>query len=158
MSPSNPFRPSWRPADVNAPAPTSLTSADSLARAEAALKALAGQFARWLRDEIDKLEAARARVATEGLSGDAGEALYITAHDLKGLGGTYEFPIVSRIAASLCALLEDADKRPARPLDLIDAHIEAIKAMVRDDIREDLHPLGGATVIALENRARAIAG
>jgi hypothetical protein len=130
-------------------------SLDVVARAEAALKALAGQFSRWLQDEIDKLDAARARVAAEGLTGDAGETLYIHAHDLKGLGGTYEFPIVTRIAGSLCNLLEEPRSRGAIPLSLIDAHIEAIKAMVRDNIRDELHPVGGTVAAALENQVHA---
>jgi hypothetical protein len=130
-------------------------SLDVVARAEAALKALAGQFARWLQDEIDKLDTARARVAGEGLTGDAGETLYMHAHDLKGLGGTYEFPIVTRIAGSLCNLLEEPGRRAAVPLALIDAHIEAIKTMVRDDIRDELHPVGGTVAAALENQVQA---
>ena len=34
--------------------------ADAIAKAEAALKSLSGQFAQWLDDEIKKLDAARA--------------------------------------------------------------------------------------------------
>jgi len=129
---------------------------DVVARAEAALRALAGPFARWLQEEIDKLDVARARAGAEGLAGDAGEALYTHAHDLKGLGGTYEFPIVTRMAGSLCALLEDPARRGATPLPLIDAHIDAIKAMVRDDIRDEEHPVGGAIAAALETQVQAI--
>ena len=36
----------------------------AVAKAEAALKGLSGQFAQWLQDEIDKLEAARAAIKT----------------------------------------------------------------------------------------------
>jgi hypothetical protein len=133
-----------------------MVSGDLVARAEAALQALAGQFARWMQDEIDKLDAARKSVGAEGLGGAAGEALYMTAHDLKGLGGTYEFPIVSRIAGSLCTLLEETGLRASRPLDLVDAHIAAIKMMVRDDVRNDMDPVAAATALSLENRVRAI--
>jgi hypothetical protein len=128
-------------------------NADVVARAEAALKSLAGQFARWLQDEIDKLEGANGRIALEGLAGEAGETLHIHAHDLKGLGGTYEFPIVTRIAGSLCRLL-DAGRAEA-PLDLINAHVEAIKSVVRDGIRDEGHPVGGPLVASLEERVRA---
>jgi len=97
---------------VTPPNPTTITvNLDMIARAEAALKALAGQFAGWMQNELDALEAARARVTREGLADGAGEALYIRAHDLKGLGGTYEFPVVSRIA--MCAVGECG--RPGRP-------------------------------------------
>ncbi len=125
---------------------------DVVARAEAALKALSGQFARWLQDEIDKLDAARLAVNLEGLTGTAGEALYTRAHDLKGLGGTYEFPIVTRAAASLCRVVDSAQIRAAAPVSLVDSHINAIKAMIRDGIKSDDHPIGQAMVQSLEDQ------
>jgi hypothetical protein len=129
--------------------------ADVVARAEAALKALSAQFSQWLQDEIDKMDAARARVATEGLSGPAGEALYTRAHDLKGLGGTYEFPIITRASGSLCRVIDSPKARAAAPLSLIDAHINAIKAMIRDGVKDDSHPVGQAMVVALEEQTGA---
>src|ERR1700761_7767622 len=72
----------------------------AVAKAEAALKSLSGQFAQWLQDELTKLEAARAVIRSEGLNLETGNQLYTHAHDLKGLGTTYEFPIVTRMAGS----------------------------------------------------------
>jgi len=66
--------------------------ADSIARAEAALKSLSSQFAQWMQDELTKLDGARAEVLAKGMTPEASEALYMRAHDLKGLGATYEFP------------------------------------------------------------------
>lgn len=127
---------------------------DVLARAEAALKSLSSQFSQWLNDEIVKLENARAAVQHQGLMGDAGEALYMRAHDLKGLGSTYEFPIITRIAGSLCKLLDDVEKRGNAPLYLVDAHINAIKAAVRDDVRDDANPVGRALAEVLEDQVQ----
>lgn len=129
--------------------------ADVVARAEAALKSLSAQFSRWLQDEIDKLDAARAAVALDGLSSPAGEALYTRAHDLKGLGGTYEFPIVTRAAGSLCRVVDTGQARAAAPLSLVDSHINAIKAMIRDGIKSDDHPIGQAMVMSLEDQVAA---
>ena len=128
---------------------------DVVARAEAALKALSAQFSRWLQDEIDKLDAARAAVGLEGLVSPAGEALYTRAHDLKGLGGTYEFPIVTRAAASLCRVIDNPQTRAVAPLSLVDSHINAIKAMIRDGIKTDDHPIGQAMVMSLEDQTDA---
>ena len=129
--------------------------ADVVARAEAALKSLSVQFSRWLQDEIDKMDAARAAVGLEGLSSPAGEALYTRAHDLKGLGGTYEFPIITRAAASLCRVVDSAQARAAAPLTLVDSHINAIKSMIRDGIKTDDHPIGQAMVLSLEDQVAA---
>lgn len=126
--------------------------ADAIAKAEAALKSLSGQFAQWLDDEIRKLDAARAEVQVHGYNPSTSEGVYLRAHDLKGLGSTYEFPLITRIAASLCKLTDTAERRASASLFLIDAHIDAIKACVRDNIREDTHPVGRALVDALERR------
>ncbi len=129
--------------------------ADAVARAEAALKSLSGQFAQWMQDELDKLEAARAAVREKGMTAQTAETLYMRAHDLKGLGTTYEFPLVTRIAGSLCKLIDNPATRANAPLPLVDAHIDAIKAAVRDDIKTDEHPVGRALAEELESGARA---
>jgi hypothetical protein len=124
----------------------------AIAKAEAALKSLSGNFAQWLNDEVVKLEAARQRVKTEGVNAETMEFLYLRAHDLKGLGTTYEYPLITRIGASLCKLIDDKDKRLTAPMPLIDGHIDAIKAAVRDEIKTDDHPVGRVLIQELERR------
>jgi hypothetical protein len=129
----------------------------AIAKAEAALKSLSGNFAEWLQDEVTKLDAARQRIKTEGFTAETGENIYLRAHDLKGLGATYDYPIVTRIAGSLCKMIDDPDKRLEAPMFLIDAHIDAIKAAVKGGIQTDTHPVGRALVHELEQRARDFA-
>lgn len=123
----------------------------AVAKAEAALKSLSGNFAEWLGDEIGKLEAARARTREAGMSGDDAESFYIHAHDLKGLGGTYEFPLITRLAGSLCRLIEEPANRASAPAALIDAHINAIRASLRDNVRTDDDPTVRALAEGLES-------
>ena len=129
----------------------------AIAKAEAALKSLSGNFAQWLNDEVVKLDAARQRVRDEGMTVEAMETLYLRAHDLKGLGTTYEFPLITRIGASLCRLIDDKDKRLTVSLPLVDAHIDAIKAAVRDSIKTDDHPVGRILIEELERKVAAAA-
>jgi hypothetical protein len=129
-----------------------MIDASAIAKAEAALKSLSGNFAQWLNDEVAKLEAARQTVRTDGVTVDTMETLYLRAHDLKGLGATYGFPLITRIAGLLCRLIDDKAKRVDAPMPLIDAHIDAIKAAVRDDIKDVDHPIGQALVQELERR------
>ena len=126
----------------------------AIAKAEAALKSLSSNFAAWLQDELTKLDAARARIRTDGWNTETAENLYLRAHDLKGLGATYEFPIITRMAGSLCKLIDDPETRLGAPMRLIDAHIDAIKAAVRDDIKAEDHPVGKVLVQELERQVR----
>ena len=129
----------------------------AIAKAEAALKSLSGNFAEWLADEVTKLETARQRVRAEGVTAETAENLYLRAHDLKGLGTTYEYPLVTRIAGSLCKLIDDPAKRMEAPMFLVDAHIDAIKAAVKGGIQTDANPVGRALVSELEQRVKDFA-
>ena len=126
--------------------------ADAIAKAEAALKAMSAQFGQWLKDEIVKLDQAQADIRAKGYTPETAEALYFRAHDLKGLGATYQYPLVTRIAGSLCRLMDDTDKRMQAPLAILDAHVDAIRAVVRDGIQTDDHPTGRVLAQALEAR------
>jgi chemotaxis protein histidine kinase CheA len=128
----------------------------AIAKAEAALKSLASNFTQWLADEITKLDAARQQVRAEGATSETMENLYLRAHDLKGLGTTYGYQLITRIAGSLCRLIDDKEKRATTSLELVDAHIDAIKAAVRDDIKSDEHPVGRVLVEELERRVKAM--
>ena len=132
--------------------------ANAIAKAEAALKAMSAQFGQWLQDEITKLDKAQADIRAQGYTPATAEALYFRAHDLKGLGATYQYPLVTRLAGSLCRLMDDADKRMQAPLPILDAHIDAIRAVVRDEIQTDDHPTGRILAETLEARVAEYLG
>ena len=129
--------------------------ANAIAKAEEALKAMSSQFGQWLQDEIDKLDQAQTAIRAEGFTPRTAEDLYFRAHDLKGLGATYQYPLVTRLAGSLCKLLDDPTRRmDASPL-LLDAHIDAIRAVVRDQIQTEDHPTGRVLAETLEAEVAA---
>lgn len=123
---------------------------DAVARAEAALAAMSVNFEEWLKVEITKLDSAMSLIQSKGRSDMSMEALYHRAHDLKGLGTTYGYPIISQIAGTLCRLIDGPEKRLNSPLPLIEVHVEAIKAAARNQIRTDDDPVGRVLVKELE--------
>ena len=127
----------------------------AIAKAEEALKAMSSQFGQWLEDEIVKLDKAQADIKAQGYNTATAEALYYRAHDLKGLGTTYQYPLVTRLAGSLCKLLDEPGKRTEAPVRLLNAHIDAIKAVVRDEIQTDDHPTGRVLAETLEAEVAA---
>ncbi len=131
---------------------------NAVARADSALKAMSGQFQQWLEEEIARLNAARQSAAFARWSDPALEELHGCAHDLKGLGATYEYPIVTQLAASLCRLIETPEGKIAarREPNLVEAHVDAIRAAARDDIRTNAHPVGRLLLSTLEARVEAL--
>jgi len=125
---------------------------DAIARADNTLKAMSESMEHWLEADVERLQATRMSAERADWTMRSLEALNIAAHDLKGMGATYGFPLATQLAASLCRLIEtDAGKLLAqRDPALVRAHVDALRAAVRDRIRDDQHPLGRALVQTLE--------
>jgi len=128
--------------------------AGAVTRAEETLKALGGSMQQWLEADVGRLQDLRIGAQQALWSYAAQEALMSGAHDLKGMGETYGFPLVSQLAASLCRLLETDDGKAVvqRSPALAAAHVDAIRAAVRDGLRSEAHPVGGATLAVLEEQ------
>ncbi len=110
---------------------------DPVARAEAALAGLSGEFKDWMLAEADRLVAAHAAILKEGFSKDANGELFRAAHDIKGDAATFGFPAAAAAAESLCRVIEHAPDLEKVPTELITHHINAIQAIVRDHTRLD---------------------
>ena len=132
-----------------------LQAATSLTQGEAALNKLASNFGDWLEQEVAGLEQARAALKDLGLTSSVATDLSTRSLDLKGLGGTYNHPLVTRIGGCLFRLLDEAP-HSSIPAALIDAHVDAVRAIVRHQIRDPAHPVGQALVAELEQRVRAL--
>mgnify|MGYP001381459972 CR=1 FL=1 len=128
--------------------------AKAVTRADETLKAMNDSLGEWLDGDIEKLQAARVAGEQASWTDASLQTLFAAAHDLKGMGATYGSLLATQMAASLCRLIEtDAGKALAqRDPSLARAHIDAIRASVRDDIRSADHPVGRAVLRALEVR------
>jgi chemotaxis protein histidine kinase CheA len=133
-------------------------SEEALARADKTLEAMSGSFEKWLDADIAKLQAARLEAAEAGWTDVAIDAIWRAAHDLKGMGGTYGYPLVTQLAASLSRLTEtEAGKNAARANpSLVEAHVDGLRAALRDRIASDAHPVGRALVHMLETKVRQL--
>ena len=119
-------------------------------KAEDAIKDLRHEFGNWLEEEVQKLEDAAKLVREKGLKGDEGEQLFICAHDLRGVGSTYEFPIITRLAASLTKLIDMDEKRQKASKALALAHVDAIRAALSQNIRDTNDAVAAALAGELE--------
>lgn len=122
----------------------------AIARAEAALADLSGQFDEWIGEELDKLIAAWDGYEKSGGTNAARDDLHRRAHDLKGLAPTYGYPLVGRVCGSLCKLTGDEALEKAPPASLLKAHVDAAKAAVKGKIMTADHPVAAALSNALE--------
>jgi hypothetical protein len=120
---------------------------DPIARAEAALASLQDGFADWVQADVDRLHA-----GLEALRGDAADVaarrvLFSTAHDIKGQGATFGYPLLSEIGQRLCRLLEEAG-----PLDVerVAAHVTALAGVLAGRLTGDGGGAGREWLASLE--------
>src|ERR1700756_3762199 len=110
---------------------------DPVARAEAALAGLSGEFRDWMLVEADRLSAAHAAILKNGFSEKAAEELFRAAHDIKGDAATFGYPSAAVAAESLCRIIEHAPELEKVPAELIKHHINAVQAIVHNHTRLD---------------------
>ncbi len=96
----------------------------ALARAEAALAALAESYLAWADSDAARLAAGLERALCDpaGLRAHL-PFLFSVAHDIKGQAATFGYPLVGDIACRLCAVLQACPDPDPADADRIAAHV-----------------------------------
>jgi HPt (histidine-containing phosphotransfer) domain-containing protein len=110
---------------------------DPVARAEAALAGLAGEFKSWMDTEAARLSKAYAAVLKTGFDDGACEEMFRAAHDIKGDAATFGYPAAAEVAESLCRIIEHAPDLDKVPAELFEHHVNAVQAIVHDHTKYD---------------------
>ena len=123
----------------------------ALDRAEKAIEAMAGDYLDWVASDLGTLEAAFATlVASDGADRDALKAVYRVAHEIKGQGGSFGFPLMTQIGNQLCNYVDTlGDAADARARVVIRLHIEALNLVIAQKLRGTGGPEGEALFTGL---------
>ena len=122
----------------------------AVAEADAAVGELRGDYEVRVAQEIADLGAEFADMKAEGWFDVM--ALFDKAFGLKGEGGSYDYPLVSEFADSLCGLLSSRDELEGEDIDIAAAHLSALRAVVGGKV----HGEGGAVGRELSESLRAL--
>lgn len=125
----------------------------AIRRAEQALQALSGQFNGWMEEAVRKLSEKWQDVLAQGPANGRLTAFHRDAHDIRGQATTLGFPLASRVAASLCHIIEESPQhRLGEPAvrALIGQHVDAIRAITREGVTKSQHPIGAKLTDELE--------
>jgi chemotaxis protein histidine kinase CheA len=125
----------------------------AIQRAEAAMDTLKVEFSDWITKDIAQLNEANDSFQQKRDAETGGE-LYRASHDLKGQATTFEYPLIARVASSLGKLMEELKSPEQVPLPLVQAHVDAIRVIFRDKIKDISTRTALILVEELENRTR----
>ncbi|CAA7626299.1 Hpt domain-containing protein [Magnetospirillum sp. SS-4] len=110
----------------------------ALARAEAALADLSGRYLEWAEADLVRMEACLREIMDR--PEDRPELLgrlFAVAHDMKGQGATFDYPLVSHLGNRLCRLVEGSPSPSPESLDRIARLVAALGKVVRGRLSGD---------------------
>lgn len=136
---------------VRVMSPREAAKFDPVKAAEAALERLSVQFDGWMHKETDQLFANWRAVEADGLNETTLSQLYNTIHNIKGQAQTLRYPLAGGVASSLCHLIETINAPERLPLALVRQHVDAIRAMVAEEARDEANPTGSALLRKLQD-------
>lgn len=123
-----------------------------LDRAEAKVADLADDYRSWVQADLEQLEAKvdhAAALADAAERREAWRSAYVIAHDIKGQGTTFDYPLVTHVANSLCGYIEKTADLDRTDLTIAQAHLGALRAILGHDVRGDGGALGRQVIDGL---------
>ncbi len=109
-----------------------------LANAEATVAALQAAYEQRIENDISTLSSKFDSMRRSGRFDH--QQLYLIAHEIKGEGGSYDYPLLSAFGHTLCLLVRRRNRLTAEEVETIEAHIAAMRAVIRGQVRGE----GGA--------------
>lgn len=80
--------------------------------------------------------------------------IFEIAHELRGQAATFEFPMVTRIASSLCQFTSARQTLSRIELDITRVHVEAMMRVIKDNVRGNNDRLAQQIIAGLEYLVR----
>ena len=127
-------------------------SAEAVAAADAKIEAVAGDYSDWVRESLKEVGAVLETLAAGG--GDSAKLLgklNRTAHEMRGQGGTFGYPLVTEFARSLYQATADGRIEVTdNHVEFYKAHIDAINVVMRGKVKGDGGETGRSLLQGLE--------
>ena len=126
-----------------------------LQRAEKVVEDIQKNYTDWADEDLGALEAALTRLqAGDDEKEKAVKDLYRISLDLKGGGGSFGYLMMSEVAGSLNNFLSRRTDFSALDMDVIVAHVSALRAIYSESVRDDGGNTGRALLAGLEKLIR----
>lgn len=124
---------------------------DLLAEATAAMEEMAEDYPDWVSVLIDKLaEEHRRCVDTPEHRYRYFEALHAIAHDMRGQGGTFGYPLISDFSDGLYDFTTKNSGTSDNHVEIIKAHIDSMRVVIKQRVSGDGGEIGKQLKVGLD--------
>ena len=123
---------------------------ETLEKAEKVIVGMTGNYLEWVeRDLVDLDEAYAALKADPGDRANL-DRIFRLSHDIKGQGGSFGYLLMTAIGNELCRFIEACEEVGPGQVDVVRLHIDAMKVVIGERLREDGGDRGEALLIGLQ--------
>ena len=123
---------------------------ETIQHAEAAIRKIGDGFPQWAQDDLDEMDKALAAARQNpDQQEDYIMQIFGRSMDLKGQGGSFGYDLISQIGNSLKKFTESRNEANPRDVEIIAAHVDAMRVVMVQDIKGDGGDVGQAIVAGL---------
>lgn len=129
----------------------SVINADTFKRAEEAVSKLSEQYRDWALSDIETLRGCVVSLSDDGERDGAIAKIRSIAHDMRGQGSTFGYPLITQVAQSISGTLKlslDTDGLAAE----LGSHIDAVAAIIESEATGDGGDEGRDILRSLEEK------
>ena len=111
----------------------------AIEQAEAAIMDMKDDYLVWVIEDMDKLQGAYdAAVKDAANRAAAQEDIYAFAHDIKGQGGSFGYPLMTAVGNHLCKFIEGVDGvLNDAQLEVVKVHIDTLRLIILEKMEGD---------------------
>jgi hypothetical protein len=114
---------------------------------------IAEEYLKYTQGILDELVLLLAQLqAGKGRAADTNAAVLLIAHNIKGMGTSFEYDLMTLCGDSLCTYLRRLDPRTMAAPKVVAGHLKVMQSVISNQIRGD----GGETGTALLARLKEI--
>ncbi|PCI39128.1 MAG: phosphorelay protein [Rhodospirillaceae bacterium] len=123
----------------------------ALAKAEAVIDNLAGDYLDWVSEDFIRLEVAFVALKS-GAEDDKKniDAMFSIVHDMKGQGGSFGFPLMTQICDLLSGILENGVTFGPRDHRAMRVYIDAMRVVITHKLKGDGGKEGSQLLMGLQ--------
>ncbi len=101
-----------------------------LEKAERVIAEMSGEYLDWVKGDLKKIQDAFEGLKSSGGAKENLENIFEIAHDMKGQGGSFNYPLITIVANDLCRLLESLENAGAKEMEVIRLHIDTMRVII----------------------------
>ena len=122
----------------------------ALAEASKGLLEMTTDYINWVQDDFKRLSTAVTELAALPDSKTEKDNVHWIAHDMKGQGGTFGYPLISVVLNNLCLHLNSCNSMSAEDLKIVNLHIEFVNLIITNRLKGNGGEMGEQVIHGIQ--------